>query len=670
MQFYKIEGLTANTIFSRDDTYEQKQQKTKEIASKSEIFNHKLNNKAFFFVSAIVEQKITIGFLIQEKFNYEKSIVSYLKSINLVLKNKIINEVKFSFFCKMLNYSSKNDFIDDTDIVLENFGLDRLIYDYSGGIDFNENIISINEKKFIYEDAKRFLLSDTFIPELNRIYANNKNVSAIGHPVHYIIETDDNETRKEASRLLIQALYSNKRLNNKRYCFIDFEPDDNFSITIYDLLYKCNIGGAIIVRYNADNDSENAYANSEREIIEKLCKIMKKYCNQVLTIFCLPRECAKSKEIFYENLLNISFVELKENFAYKERAEQFLKMIAKGKKVRTDKKLFSMLESDKGYLANDLHNIFDEWYNNKLKTSIYPQYKEITTTKCEIKKSTPKGSAYDELTKMIGLDSAKKVIHQALDYYKAQKLFADKGMNADHPTMHMIFTGNPGTAKTTVARLFTRIMKENNLISKGNLIEVGRGDLIGKFIGWTAPTIQKKFKEAQGGVLFIDEAYSLVDDNSGSFGDEAINTIVQEMENHRDDVVVIFAGYPNEMNKFLQKNPGLRSRIAFHVQFADYSTNGLCEIANLIASKKGLHITDQANKKLACIFEKAKNNIDFGNGRYVRNVIETAKMAQATRLINKDFDSITTNDITTLCAEDIEMPILKKESKRQIGFIA
>ena len=119
-------------------------------------------------------------------------------------------------------------------------------------------------------------------------------------------------------------------------------------------------------------------------------------------------------------------------------------------------------------------------------------------------------------------------------------------------------------------------MKENRLLSKGNLIEVGRGDLIGKYVGWTAPMIQKKFKQAEGGVLFIDEAYSLVDDRDGSYGDEAINTIVQEMENHRDNVVVIFAGYPDKMESFLQKNPGLRSRIAFHVPFDDYSTEELC----------------------------------------------------------------------------------------------
>ena len=398
---------------------------------------------------------------------------------------------------------------------------------------------------------------------------------------------------------------------------------------------------------------------------------MKKYKNQVLTVFCLPRECTKARDIFYENLGNVSIIELKEEFVSGERAVNFLKMLAKDIGIRADKRLFEKLEDEKGYLAPDLHEIFDEWYNNKLKTGIYPQYKDIVTVKHEIIKAAPKGSAYDELNQMIGLDEAKKIIDRALNYYKAQKLFADKGMTSDHTSMHMIFTGNPGTAKTSVARLFARIMKENNLLSKGNLVEVGRGDLVGKFVGWTAPTIQKKFKEAQGSVLFIDEAYSLVDDRDGSFGDEAINTIVQEMENHRDDVVVIFAGYPDKMEGFLRKNPGLRSRIAFHVPFSDYDTQALCEIAELMAKQKGLAFTDEARNKLTYLFETARHESDFGNGRYVRNVIEKAKMAQATRLLEMDFDSVGKEDIALITAEDIEIPKTHtNQEKKRIGFCA
>lgn len=248
----------------------------------------------------------------------------------------------------------------------------------------------------------------------------------------------------------------------------------------------------------ANDDTEDDYAGSGRDTIEAICEVMKKYRNQVLTVFCLPRECTSSKDIFYENLGNTSIIELKEDFVSGERAKEFLEALAKDSEINTDQMLFEKLEDEKGYLAPDLHNIFDDWYNNKLKTAVYPQYKDIVTVNCEVIKAAPKGSAYDELNQMIGLDDAKKVINQALNYCKAQKLFADRGMKRDHPTMHMIFTGNPGTAKTTVARLFAKIMKENNLLSKGNLIEVGRGDLVGKYVGWTAPMIQKKLKRHKG----------------------------------------------------------------------------------------------------------------------------------------------------------------------------
>ena len=280
----------------------------------------------------------------------------------------------------------------------------------------------------------------------------------------------------------------------------------------------------------------------------------------------------------------------------------------------------------------------------------------------------PKGTAYEELESMIGLDSAKKMIQQAIDSYKAQKMFKDKGLSVDTFCNHMIFTGNPGTAKTSVARLFARILRDNGVISKGQIVEVGRSDLVGKYLGWTAPTVKKKFKEALGGILFIDEAYSLVDDRNGSYGDEAINTIVQEMENYRDKVIVIFAGYPDKMEEFLDKNPGLRSRIAHYIHFEDYNEVELCQIATHIASQKGMVIEDEAMEKIKGIMETAKEQSDFGNGRYVRNVIEKARMAQSSRLVHMDFDSISQDDIKTIRAEDIEIPMQTKRKVNRIGF--
>ena len=275
------------------------------------------------------------------------------------------------------------------------------------------------------------------------------------------------------------------------------------------------------------------------------------------------------------------------------------------------------------------------------------------------------GTAKKELEEMIGLASVKEVIQKAIASFKLKKICMDKGITKGKASLHMVFTGNPGTAKTTVARLFAQIMKENGLLSRGGILEVGRADLVGKYVGHTAPLVKRAFKEALGGVLFIDEAYSLVDDRSGMYGDEAINTIVQEMENHRDDIVVIFAGYPDKMEEFINKNPGLRSRIAFHIPFEDYSSDELCKISALIAKEKGMELSQEAVKKLDTIFEIARQTNDFGNGRFARNVIEKARMAQANRLVNMDFELVTNSDIVTIKAEDIEV---KQQEKKKMGI--
>ncbi len=673
MLFFKYEGLASCETWSQEnDSRRIMQEKIRKIYLKSAAFNQKLQREAFFFVTDASQDTVTIGMISKDYRNVQKRIEEYIKEVGIELKDTRLEEITFDAMHTLLQRASQRDYIPDDDEVLEQFGLLKLThrYRFPGEGRYYESLIEDASKREVYSAADKLLSNETLIPELDRIYAGKAKSNAIGHPVHYMIQTDDSDIRKRMYRLLLQALYTKKRLYSKRFYVLKFGPGQDLSKAFYDCLYKSCFGGTVIVRYLADDDTEDDYAACGRETVELMCETMKKYCNQVLTIFCLPRECTTSKALFYENLGNTSFVELKEDFVYADRAAQFLKMLASEQGIKADQKLFAKLEPDKGYLAPELRGLFDAWYNYELKTSIYPQYQEIATVKSEVAKAAPKGSAYNELMEMVGLDGAKKLINQALNYYKAQKLFADKGMKADRPAMHMVFTGNPGTAKTSVARLFAKIMKENGLLSKGNLIEVGRGDLVGKYVGWTAPIIQKKFKEAEGSVLFIDEAYSLVDGRNGSFGDEAINTIVQEMENHREDVIVIFAGYPDQMETFLQKNPGLRSRIAFHIPFADYSSDELCRIAGLIASKKGMKFTEDAERKLLDIFSMAKSTDDFGNGRYVRNVIEQAKIRQATRLLEKDFDLVTSEDIITLCAEDIEIPAASKTSKRQIGFTA
>ena len=258
-------------------------------------------------------------------------------------------------------------------------------------------------------------------------------------------------------------------------------------------------------------------------------------------------------------------------------------------------------------------------------------------------------------------------MQQALDYFKAQRMFRARGTQSARPAMHMAFTGSPGTAKTTAARLFARIMKENGLLAVGDLIEVGRGDLVGKYVGWTAQIVQQKFRAAKGSVLFIDEAYSLVDDKAGLYGDEAINTIVQEMENHREDVAVIFAGYSDKMVEFLRRNPGLRSRVAFHVPFDDYSADELLAILELMLRRDGMRLDLGVQETLTDHFVQAKKDPDFGNGRYVRNLLEQAKMRQASRLLTLDPDTVVRADLELLLPEDFTLPEPERKTHK-IGF--
>lgn len=235
---------------------------------------------------------------------------------------------------------------------------------------------------------------------------------------------------------------------------------------------------------------------------------------------------------------------------------------------------------------------------------------DVCTLEEGLKNERTVGTAKKELDEMIGLATVKSVIQKAIASFKLKKICMDKGISKEKASLHMVFTGNPGTAKTTVARLFAEIMKDEKVLPTGNFVEVGRAELVGDHVGATAKLVQKRFKEAQGGVLFIDEAYSLCDSYENGYGDEAINTLVQEMENHRDDVIVIFAGYPDKMKNFLDRNPGMMYRIAFYVEFEDYSTDELCDITKLMLSKKQMTITDIAMEKLRKNYESARASSD------------------------------------------------------------
>ena len=284
----------------------------------------------------------------------------------------------------------------------------------------------------------------------------------------------------------------------------------------------------------------------------------------------------------------------------------------------------------------------------------------------QAKKEEKTMSALEELDSLIGLKGVKEVVHKAIKTCRYNKICMDNGFKRNNVTMHMVFTGNPGTAKTTVARLIGQILAEDGILPTGEFIEAGKADLVGPAVGTTSIIVKDKFRQAKGGVLFIDEAYSLFGD---PYSDDAISTIVQEMENNREDTVVIFAGYPVPMQAFLDRNPGMRSRIAFHIGFDDYSPDELIEITKLMLSKEQMTITDAALEKLRGIYEKASSAEGFGNGRFVRLILEQAQMNLSDRVMALGIDAITPEILGRIEESDItDITPTTQAKKCRIGF--
>lgn len=258
-----------------------------------------------------------------------------------------------------------------------------------------------------------------------------------------------------------------------------------------------------------------------------------------------------------------------------------------------------------------------------------------------------------ELDSVIGLDDVKSYIRSLQAHVLINQRRRQQGLKTTEISKHMIFTGNPGTGKTTIARLFARYMKAIGALSQGQLVEVTRADLVAKYVGQTAPLTMSVIRSALGGVLFIDEAYSLYRGRDDSFGLEAIDTLVKAMEDNRDDLIVILAGYKKEMAAFLEANSGLKSRFPNIIEFPDYTGEQLMAIADQIAKGKGYRIDDSVKAPLTAWFDQkqAESAATAGNGRLARNTIEEAILRQSERLLkeeNADMDLLKKEDFSIL----------------------
>ena len=676
MLFYKIEFESEKALESGDRQSRRVRSRLKALTADA---NARTKGTIAFFVSDFEDRRVSIGaaLFVDAVLMNRRDLAEAFEEFRTRtrLKGKILDtrEITAGEFSRMLNLADRNDYIDDDDDYKTDLGM--AFIDACTESECEEVLLDTPcTKSEAIAEAKRLLCGASLIPELERIFDERSPDRFQGNPVHYVIVSDDPQVRRSVRELLLRSLLQRGRLMGRRYCTLTRSVNSGLLECFYEdklkELYQSQLGCALAITFSLeDSGEESGHADASFELVASVASRIREFRRGTLTILEMGRSESKLYDHLMDELHGITFVRLDEELVFTREARGYLRRLAAKNGIKDCRSLVKSLpREESGYLSTDLNKLFDRWYDSYLRTELHPQYRELSA-EAEGRAKKPKGDAYKDLMEMPGLRSVKEVILQAIDFHKTQKLFAGRGIGTERPSMHMVFAGNPGTAKTTVARLMARIMKDNGLLSSGGLVEVGRSDLVGKYVGWTAPLVKKKFKAAKGSVLFIDEAYSLVEDRDGLYGDEAINTIVQEMENARDETVVVFAGYPDRMREFVERNPGLRSRVAFHVDFPDYTADELMEILRLVVKKKCRALGAEAEERVRSLLESALNTPDFGNGRFVRNLVERAMMRQASRLVRLPADRTTDAELKALLAEDFVPDVQAAESHRRIvGF--
>ncbi|MBR6101457.1 MAG: AAA family ATPase [Ruminococcus sp.] len=518
--------------------------------------------------------------------------------------------------------------------------------------------------------AEKILASKSFKDELSRIYSRKNAKSYYGHPVHYFISAGDWGGARDMYELLVRALRSNNRLlSNRMSVFRDFRKG-----AYRDERYRQHMiaseGGIVVLELCSDTGM-GRFASDFHEFTKVTGEILEEMKKDTLFIFVeIMGKSVKNADAVGNITAKADIIQITEGSGTSEQARAYLADLTDKSDIKPDSmdEVFEYLPKNESYTVTDIYNAYNNWYGDGLKNHIYKAYKKQDC--CRVVITEAEDKPYEELKEMIGLTDAKTTLDRIIAAGKMKCLREQMGLKTEAGSLNMLFAGNPGTAKTTFARLLTQILKEEDVIKSGKLVECGRQDLVGLYVGWTAKIVEEKFREAEGGVLFIDEAYSLVED-SRTYGAEAINTITQLMENYRDKVIVIFAGYPDKMKLFLEQNEGLRSRIAFHLNFPDYTSDELLDILKLHIRKREYALDRDAEAKCLGIFREASGHENYGNGRYVRTFLEQAVIRQSERLVNSVGDkALGKDELCLLLPEDFEAVSLGLTDKeeRRMGF--
>ena len=526
-----------------------------------------------------------------------------------------LEETTLNTFMEAMNEYSPESLYGNKTVLLEKIGLEP-----------NKKYAGEILLKMEYWDRKSRSFDNGFLEneEKRRIDKGKKFSRPMVQPLHYVIYEEKTNILKPMVQELLHHLCRKGRILNRRLVKLEGSdyPDPAMGSKIRNLN---QLDSGCVVVYIKENDSQKAI----RELLSAVFGNIHDYDRTYTVIVILPDKL-REKKLLKELVPQCVFVEVcKQYITAGEANELFQDLMQKDNLSGLCNEWENLFTEGIQYSRGDVISQYEYWLKNVYYIDNYfPQYKNIMKEYAEEK--TFAKSARVELQELIGLAEVKSLIADIIDFFKLQKMRRQAGGIVNKPTMHMVFYGNPGTAKTTVARLIGRILKEEDIIENGDTYEVGRANLVGKYVGWTARIVEDYFERAKGSVLFIDEAYALADDQK-SFGDEAINTLVQEMENHREDVVVIMAGYQKSMECLLQKNQGLQSRIAFRITFPDYSIDELYQILEQMVKAEGLKLMDDVWDPFCD--RVIQVDIHQGNGRAVRNILDRAKMNQARRVL-------------------------------------
>ena len=539
------------------------------------------------------------------------------------------------------------------------------------------------------EDAQRqanmLLAGPEFMAELERIYDPSNSQEFCGVPVHYQITAANDQVAEKYIDLLVGALYGKNRILSDHITHLKIAANESrlnhLDEELVDFVMRGSYGCVVVLEMNCLNAEENVRAVDD-EVREYIMKNVLKHRKDTVFIFLKHSSREGDMDTTDSNgNQKYNVVKISEGYGTRKQAAELFHELSKNSEFVqyvSDDDVQEMLSEENQFTCSDIYNYFEQWTENVMKNKAYSSYKNLQTDDELLahKHIEKENDPYLELQEMVGLEKAKSMIDDILMGQEMRALKKARGFQTNKGSNHILFTGNPGCAKTTVARLIAKILYDRNVITNPHLVECGRANIVAKYVGHTADQVRKLFLKATGGILFIDEAYSLVDGKRGSFGDEAISTIVQEMENRRNSVIVIFAGYKQPMERFLQANEGLRSRIGYYIDFPDYNADELTAIIKLMASRQNYVISGKAIQRCHEIFARACKNEEFGNGRFARNVLEQAILHQARRLLSthrNDKDSITDKELCQLELDDFDVNAAdqyKKQNRLGIGFIA